>query len=141
MTDHVWHGRVCRRIRVAGAAEKDCAMKHRLPIVIAAVALLAVAVSATRCAAMPAAALSAVSVETPIQQVNGVRHHYHHYRYRLRLPLLEVYPGLYYDCRPGWYCFGPPLRPYFTRGWYGGFNSIYGYQGARWRPPRRNTGS
>ena len=114
-------------------------MKYRIPVPIAAAALLATALFATPAAAMPAAALSAASVETPVQKVNGVRHHYH--RYRLRLPLLEVYPGLYYGCRPGWYCFGPPLRPYFTRGWYGGFNSIYGYQGARWRPPRRDTGS
>jgi hypothetical protein len=115
-------------------------MKYRILVPSAAAAVMAAGLFATPCAAMPMAALSAAGpVDAPIQKVNGVRHH--HYRVRLHRPLLEVYPGLYYGCRPGWYCFGPPLRPYFTRGWYGGFNSIYGYQGARWRPERRNTGS
>ena len=115
-------------------------MKARMSAVpIVAAVLVAATFSATPGAAMPMAPLSAVAVENPVQNVNGVRRHHHHFRWRL--PLLEVYPGLYYGCRPGWYCFGPPLRPYFTRGWYGGFNSIYGYQGARWRPPRRDTGS
>jgi hypothetical protein len=118
---------------------KEFAMKTGIAVPIAAVALLAAALSATHCAAMPMAPLAGVSGEGPVQKVNGVRHHYH--RHRLRLPLLEVYPGLYYGCRPGWYCFGPPLRPTFARAWYGGFNSIYGYQGARWRPERRETGS
>ena len=88
---------------------------------------------------LSAAALAAVSVETPIEKVNGVRRHYR--RFYVRHPLLEVYPGLYDDCRPGWYCFGPPLRPTFRRAWYGGFNSIYGYQGARWLPPSKDSGS
>ena len=115
-------------------------MKTRMSAVaITAAALATASLFATRCAAMPAAALSALPVDAPVQKVNGVRHH--HYRARFHLPLLEVYPGLYYGCRPGWYCFGPPLRPYFTRGWYGGFNSIYGYQGARWRPRSRENGS
>jgi len=113
-------------------------MKNRVSVPVDAAIMAAAGFFATPGAAMPAAALSAVSVEAPIHKVNGVRRHYHH---RLRLPLLEVYPGLYYGCRPGWYCFGPPLRPNFTRAWYGGFNSIYGYQGARWRPPSRETGS
>jgi hypothetical protein len=64
-------------------------------------------------------------------------HHRHHHHYRHAL--LYVAPGLYYGCRPGWYCFGPPYRPGFARAWYGGFNSIYGYQGSRWRPQRRST--
>jgi len=115
-------------------------MKARMSAVpIVAAALVAASFFATPGAAMPISVLSAVSVESPIQKVNGVRRHHHHFH--LWRPLLEVYPGLYYGCRPGWYCFGPPLRPYFTRAWYGGFNSIYGYQGARWRPPSRNTGS
>jgi hypothetical protein len=121
----------------ADTAEKDCAMKYGISGTLAAAALMATSLFATPGAAMPMAALSAVPAEAPIHKVNGVRHH-RHYVHR---PLLEVYPGLYYGCRPGWYCFGPPLRPYFTRGWYGGFNSIYGYQGARWRLPSRNTGS
>jgi len=107
-------------------------MKSRMSVPIAVVALMTASFFATPGTAMPTAALSAVPVEAPIHKVNGVRHH----RYYVRHPLLEVYPGLYYGCRPGWYCFGPPLRPNFTRAWYGGFNSIYGYQGARWRPPR-----
>ena len=114
-------------------------MKYGISVPIAAAALLATGLFARPCAAMPMAPLAAVSGDGQIQKVNGVRHHHH--RYRLHLPLLEVYPGLYYGCRPGWYCFGPPLRPNFTRAWYGGFNSIYGYQGARWRPQRRDTGS
>jgi hypothetical protein len=115
-------------------------MKARMSAVpVVAAALVAGSLFVAPAAAMPAAPLFSASGETPVQRVNGVRHHYR--RYRLRVPLLEVHPGLYYGCRPGWYCFGPPLRPYFTRGWYGGFNSIYGYQGARWRPPSRNTGS
>jgi len=115
-------------------------MKSRISVPIAASTLLACASFTAPCAAMPAAALSAVSVDVPIERVNGVRHHRHRHFHVWR-PLLEVYPGLYYGCRPGWYCFGPPLRPTFRRAWYGGFNSIYGYQGARWRPERRNTGS
>jgi hypothetical protein len=114
-------------------------MKARVSPSLVAAALATATVFASPCAAMPAAPLAAVSAGTPIHKVNGVRHHYH--RHRLRLPPIEVYPGLYYDCRPGWYCFGPPLRPTVTRAWYGGFNSIYGYQGARWRPPSRDTGS
>jgi hypothetical protein len=106
---------------------------------IVAAALGAASLFGTPSTAMPLAPLSAVSVEAPVQKINGVRHHHRHFH--VWRPLLEVYPGLYYGCRPGWYCFGPPLRPYFTHAWYGGFNSIYGYQGARWRPPRRNTGS
>jgi hypothetical protein len=112
-------------------------MKTSRLVPVAAAMLATAGFFAPPCAAMPAAVLSAASVEAPIQKVNGVRRHYH----RLRLPLLEVYPGLYYGCRPGWYCFGPPLRPNFRRAWYGGFNSIYGYQGARWRPPSRQSGS
>jgi hypothetical protein len=123
----------------ADAAAKDCAMKYTIPISTAAAALLAAASYATPCAAMPMASLTAASVDAPIHKVNGVRHH--HRRFHVWRPLLEVYPGLYYGCRPGWYCFGPPLRPYFTHAWYGGFNSIYGYQGAHWRPPRKDTGS
>lgn len=119
-------------------------MKNSMPGPIAGAAALAVAsLFATPCAAMPMAAFAAASVETPIQKVNGVRRHHRHFY--LRHSLLEVYPGLYYGCRPGWYCFGPPLRPTFKRAWYGGFNSIYGYQGARYRPPsqenRSETGS
>lgn len=112
-------------------------MKTSVSFPIAAAALATAGFFSTPCAAMPMAALSAASVEAPIETVNGVRRHYHH---RLRLPLLEVYPGLYYGCRPGWYCFGPPLRPTFRRAWYGGFNSTYGYQGARWRPASQETG-
>jgi hypothetical protein len=82
-------------------------------------------------AAMPVAELSAAAVEGLAQNVALRRHS--HYR---RAPLY-VAPGLYYGCRSGWYCFGPPYRAGYARAWYGGFNSIYGYQGAYWRPPRR----
>ena len=84
-------------------------------------------------AAIPIAELSAVRIENSMQNIGWRR--YHHYR----PPLLYVAPGLYYGCRPGWYCFGPPYRPWYTHAWYGGFNSIYGYQGARWRPPQPST--
>jgi hypothetical protein len=120
-------------------AEREFAMKTRMSAVPIVAAALAASFFATPCAAMPAAALSAISAETPIQKVNGVRHH--HRRFHGWHPLLEVSPGLYYGCRTGWYCFGPPLRPNFRRAWYGGFNSIYGYQGARWRPQRREPQS
>jgi hypothetical protein len=121
------------------AGKKDFPMKTSVSVPLVAAALAAASLFATPCAAMRAAALSAVSIKTPVQKVNGVRRHYRHFH--VRHPLLEVYPGLYYGCRPGWYCFGPPLRPSFTRAWYGGFNSQYGYQGARWRPPSREPGS
>jgi hypothetical protein len=81
---------------------------------MAAAALLAASVFATPSAAIPVAALAAVPAASPIQQARWVRHRY-------------------YGCRPGWYCFGPPYSPPYVRGWYGGFNSIYGYQGGRWR--------
>jgi hypothetical protein len=112
-------------------------MKGAMSVPITAAVVAMTGFFATPCAAMPITKLPAASAEAPIQKVNGARRH-RHYVHR---PLLEVYPGLYYGCRPGWYCFGPPLRPNFTRAWYGGFNSIYGYQGARWRPPSRETGS
>lgn len=114
-------------------------MKYSLLVLTAAAVLLGSSLSGTPAAAMPRAPLTAVSGDGQIQNVNGVRRHYRHFH--VRHPLLEVYPGLYYDCRPGWYCFGPPLRPNFRRAWYGGFNSIYGYQGARWRPPSKESGS
>jgi len=100
---------------------------------LAAAAAVAASLWAAPCAALPMAGLSAVPVESPIHQARWRRHL--HYRY----PPLEVLPGLYYGCRPGWYCFGPPLRPWYSLGWYGGFNSKFGYQGARWRPPPRNV--
>jgi len=114
-------------------------MKSMVSGLTATAALLAASVVATPSAAMPTAELSSASVETSLIKVNGghIRHHRHyHYYYR---PLLYVGRGVWYGCRSGWYCFGPPIRPNFTRAWYGGFNSIYGYQGARWRPPRRDT--
>jgi hypothetical protein len=115
-------------------------MKTRMSAVaIAAAALATASFFATPCAAMPMGPLAAVSGDGPIQKVNGVPRRHRHFH--VRGPLLEVYPGLYYGCRPGWYCFGPPLRPNFRRAWYGGFNSIYGYQGARWRPPSQENGS
>lgn len=112
-------------------------MKNSLSVPLAAALVATAAVFATPCAAMPMVPLSAAAAEAPIHKVNGVRRHHH--RAHLRLPPIEVEPGLYYGCRPGWYCFGPPLRPSFRLAWYGGFNSIYGYQGARWRPPERNV--
>ena len=30
-------------------------------------------------------------------------------------PRIEVAPGLYYGCRPGWYCFGLPYRASYAR--------------------------
>ena len=114
-------------------------MKNSLSIPVAVVILAMAGFVGAPCAAMPMASLAAASGDGSIQKVNGVRRHHHHFHpWR---PLLEVYPGLYYGCRPGWYCFGPPLRPNFRRAWYGGFNSIYGYQGARWRPQRREPQS
>jgi len=107
--------------------------------VITAAALVAASLVVTPCAAMPMARVSPAALETSIVKINGVRvrHHrrYHHY-YR---PVLEVAPGLYYGCRPGWYCFGPPYRPRFRLAWYGGFNSQYGYQGARYRAQPRTA--
>ncbi|HXW24261.1 MAG TPA: hypothetical protein VEK73_05900 [Xanthobacteraceae bacterium] len=48
-----------------------------------------------------------------------------------RYPPLAVAPGLYYGCRPGWYCFGPEWNGgWYRPAWYGGFGR-YGYQG-RW---------
>ena len=94
-------------------------------------ALLATALvtgSVMPCPAMPVAELSAVPVEG--SQTVALRRHYHH-----RRAVIEVAPGLYYGCWSGWYCFGPPIRARYARAWYGGFNSIYGYQGAHWRPP------
>jgi hypothetical protein len=114
-------------------------MKTAMSVPMAAAALLAAGLFATPGAAMPMPPLAAVSGDGQMQKVNGVRRHHHHF-HRWH-PLLEVYEGLYYDCRPGWYCFGPPLRPNFRRAWYGGFNSIYGYQGARWRPPSQEPQS
>ena len=107
--------------------------------VIAAAALIAASFVVTPCTAMPMARLSPASVETSIVKINGVRvrhHHRHHYYYR---PLLYVAPGLYYGCRSGWYCFGPPYRSNFRLAWYGGFNSQYGYQGARYRAQPRTS--
>src|SRR5262249_22553759 len=86
--------------RLSCHAEREFAMKTRMsavPIVVAALATASF--FATPCAAMPAAALSTASVEMPIQKANGVRRHYRHFH--VRHPLLEVYPGLYYGCRPG----------------------------------------
>ena len=106
--------------------------------VITAAALSAASFVVTPCAAMPMARLSPASLETSVVKINGVRvrHHHRHYYYR---PLLEVSSGLYYGCRSGWYCFGPPYRPRFRLAWYGGFNSQYGYQGGRYRPPSRTV--
>jgi hypothetical protein len=64
------------------------------------------------------------------------RHHHHHQCYAP----IDVAPGLYYGCPPGWYVFGPPYSGY-ARAWYGGFNSIYGYQGARYRRFERSAGT
>src|SRR5262249_20380451 len=103
-------------------------MKNFTSSVILATALLSG--SAMPCVAMPVAELSAMPVEGLIQNV-ALRRHSHY-----RRAVMFVAPGLYYGCRSGWYCFGPPYRTRYTRAWYGGFNSIYGYQGANWRPPR-----
>ncbi len=114
-------------------------MKSLVSRATAAAALIVAGFLAVPCAALPMARLSSTSLDTSVIKINGVhvRHHrHHHYYYR---PLLYVGRGVYYGCRPGWYCFGPPLRPNFSHAWYGGFNSIYGYQGARWRPPLRDA--
>ena len=115
-------------------------MKSIASGVVTAAALIAASFVVTSGAAMPLARFSPASLETSIVKINGVRarhhHRHHHYYYR---PLLEVGPGLYYGCRPGWYCFGPPYRPTFRRAWYGGFNSQYGYQGARYRAEPRTA--
>ena len=95
---------------------------------LTAATLVAASFLGTPCEALPVAGLSAVPAETSIQTAAWRRHRYYPW------DVLEIAPGLYYGCRPGWYCFGPPYGPPFTRAWYGGFNSIYGYQGGRWRP-------
>ena len=110
---------------------KGAAMKSIVYGGVIVVALLAASV--TPSAAIPIAELSVVQVDVSTQNIAWRRHHYY------RQPLLYVAPGLYYGCRPGWYCFGPPYRAWYTHAWYGGFNSIYGYQGARWRPPQPST--
>jgi hypothetical protein len=104
-------------------------MKRMILGPVAAAAL--VAAGAAPGAAVPVAQLSAVPLATA-QNISWRHRHYRH-------ALIYVGPGLVYGCRPGWYCFGPSYWGGYRPAWYGGFNSIYGYQGARWRPPRPTT--
>jgi len=128
---------VRRNIAIQRHRRKEAAMKGIMSGLITA-AVVATA-SVTPCGAVPMAQLSGVSLETAVQNV-AWRHRPHHRHVLIYVtPGLEVGPGLYYGCRPGWYCFGPPYRASYARAWYGGFNSTYGYQGARWRPPQRST--
>jgi hypothetical protein len=120
--------------------EGNSAMKSLMPGPITLAALVTATCLATPAAAMPVdkawAAAGKVSIEN-VGYVCGRSHCWRRWKYRYALHY--IYPGLYSNCRPGWYCFGPDRYGAFRPAWYGGFNSIYGYQGARYRRAERSA--